>query len=111
MRQKSHRRRTWMEKCVEDVEILFEFTAHVTNSDLDSMRFALAWRMAVDFVLGHICFGPWVIAFWRGTWDSTLYYSKQLFQVRNDFTLQNRNAATNLLGISVKFRWILAHFT
>ena len=64
----SGRRTTWMELCLEDVGAHFGFTALIPDPDgggLDSVRPALSWRLTLDFVLGHLCFGPWVIAFVR----------------------------------------------
>ena len=76
---------TWMEMCFEDVGAHFGFKALVTDNEsgsLDSLRLALTWRLVLDFLLGHLCFGPWVVAFWRGAWDAAVFYSEKVFQVQ-----------------------------
>ena len=74
------RRVTWMEMCLEDVGAHFGL-AGVNPGGTESIRFALSWRMMVDLLLSYICFGTWVIAFWRGTWDATVFFTEMVFEV------------------------------
>ena len=38
-------------------------------SEGSGARWAISWRYFADFFLGHVLWGPWLVAFWRGTWD------------------------------------------
>ena len=83
----SYRRRvTWMEMCFEDVGAHFGLTS-VIPGGTESIRFVLLWRMVVDLFLSYICFGTWVIAFWRGIWDGTVFYTEIVFEVKNHLSL------------------------
>ena len=72
---------TWMEMCLEDVGAHFGLT-NVNPGGTESIQFALSWRMMVDLLLSYICFGTWVIAFWRGLWDGTVFYTEIVFEVK-----------------------------
>ena len=72
---------TWMEMCLEDVGAHFGLTG-VIPGGTESIRLALSWRMVLDLLLGYICLGTWVIAFWRGTWDATVFFTEIVFEVR-----------------------------
>ena len=81
--ERSHRRQmTWTEMCRKDAAAHFGFTALVPEGSSDSSSFPLTWRLMLDFVLGHLCFGPWVIAFWRGTWGMVVFYTEEEAQVQ-----------------------------
>ena len=82
----SYRRVTWMEMCLEDVGAHFGLTS-VIPGGTESIRFVLLWRMVVDLFLSYICFGTWVIAFWRGIWDGTVFYTEIVFEVKNHLSL------------------------
>ena len=73
---------TWMDMCLEDVGAHFGLTG-VIPGGTKTIRRALSWRMVLDLLLAYICFGTWVIAFWRGTWDATVFFTKIVFEVRN----------------------------
>ena len=65
----SGRRTTWMEMCLEDVGAHFGFTVLVPDGGgLDSVRLALSWRLALDFVLGHLLIGPWEAIQYKKIW-------------------------------------------
>ena len=73
---------TWMEVCLEDVGAHFGLTG-VIPGGTESIRLALSWRIVFDLLLAYICFGTWVVAFWRGTWDATVFFTEIVFEVSN----------------------------
>lgn len=44
-------------------------------------------RFCLDFLACQAFFGPILIAFWRGTWDYSLLYLDENFEVRLDIFL------------------------
>ncbi len=60
------------------LEISLDYGRHLRNEK----RVALTWRLIADFILCHVFFGPFVIAYWRGVWDYSLMYSDKIFGVK-----------------------------
>ena len=89
-----HRQMTWTEMCRKDAAAHFGFTTLVPEGSFDYSCFPLMWRMTLDFVLGHLCFGPWVIAFWRGTWGMVVFYTEKEAKVQTSNIIFRENATS-----------------
>ena len=89
------RQMTWTEMCRKDAAAHFGFTPLIPEGSYESSSFSLIWRLMIDFVLGHICFGPWVIAFWRGTWGMVVFYTEKKAQVQTSNIIFRENPTSS----------------
>ena len=77
---------SWSQRFLDDFQLQYNvgLTLESERSLLGS-PWSLAWRLIADFILCHAFFGPFLIAYWRGTWDYAIVYSEDIFGVKLNF--------------------------